>query len=50
MSKPADRIRAHCNLTQSVTQAVVDALAAGMTKEEAAAVLTRLAEILESED
>ncbi len=50
MSKPADKIQAHSKLTAAVAAAVVDGLAAGLSAADIAAILTRAAELLESED
>jgi hypothetical protein len=50
MTKPADKIRANSNLTAAIAAAIVDALTAGLAPADVAAVLTRAAELLESED
>jgi len=44
------RIKAHCELGTAVTVAVTAALEAGMAPADIAAVLTRIAELLEQED
>jgi len=52
MSKltPEKRLMTHTELTQAVTAAIVAALAAGMTREDVAAAVTRCVELLEQED
>jgi hypothetical protein len=40
----------HAELVQAVTTAMLAALAAGMTREDVAAAVTRCVEILEQED
>jgi len=47
---PEKRLMAHAELTQAVTQAIVTALAAGMTREDVAAAVQRCVELLEQED
>jgi hypothetical protein len=52
MAKPntLTMIKAHAELTQTLAAAITAALEAGMSKQDAAAVLSRLVEIIESED
>jgi hypothetical protein len=50
MMKPAQKIDLNATLTSTVAKAVVDALAAGLSAADVAAVLTRAAELLEEED
>jgi hypothetical protein len=47
---PEKRLMTHAELTQAVTQAILAALAAGMTREDVAAAVTRVVELLEQED
>ncbi len=44
------RLTAYSDLTQTITAAIVAALAAGMTVEDVAAGVTRTVELLEQED
>ena len=47
---PEKRLMAHAELTQAITQAIVTALATGMAREDVAAAVTRVVELLEQED
>ena len=44
MKSAKDRLMTHAELTQAVTTAIVAALAAGMTREDVAAAVTRCVE------
>ena len=44
------RLTTHAELTNAITQAILAALAAGMTREDVAAAVTRVVELLEQED
>ncbi len=47
---PEKRLTVHSELTQAITAAILAALAAGMTREDVAAAVTRCVELLESEE
>jgi ABC-type branched-subunit amino acid transport system ATPase component len=48
--KTTKALETNMNLTTTLTNACLDALKAGMAKEEIAALLTRLAEIIDNSD
>ena len=47
---PEKRLMTHAELTNAVTAAILAALAAGMTRGDVAAAVTRCVELLEQED
>ena len=48
--KPVERLMTHSELTAALTAAIVAALKAGMSKEDVAASVQRVLDLLESED
>ena len=50
MKSPEKRLTVNAELVQAVTAAMLAALAAGMTREDVAAAVSRCVEILEQED
>lgn len=47
---PEKRLMTHASLTQAIVDAILAALAAGMTREDVAAAVTRCVELLEQND